>query len=162
MSNKNNIAEERSLIILKPDALQRGLTGQILHRFERKGLKIVGLKMIELEDLIIDEHYAHQKDKPFFVSLKHYMKSAPVILLVLSGIKAVQAIRLIVGPTRGYEADAGSIRGDFAMSGQSNIVHASDSAENAEVEIKRFFKSHELFDYQKPDFPWLYSDSISE
>ena len=162
MSNKNNLAEERSLIILKPDALQRGLAGEIFHRFERKGLKIVGLKMIELEDLILDEHYAHHKDKPFFGSLKHYMKSAPVILLVLSGIKAIQAIRLIVGPTRGYEADAGSIRGDFAMSGQSNIVHASDSAENAEVEIKRFFKSHELFDYQKPDFPWLYSDSLSE
>ena len=132
---------ERSLIILKPDALQRGLVGSILHRFERKGLKIIGLKMVELEDLIIDEHYAHHKDKPFFSSLKHYMKSTPVILLALSGVHAIQAIRLIVGPTRGYEADAGSIRGDFAMSGQSNIVHASDSAESAEQEIKRFFNA---------------------
>ena len=158
----SNTIEERSLIILKPDALQRGLVGEIFHRLERKGLKIIGLKMIELEDLILDEHYAHHKDKPFFTSLKRYMKSAPVVLLVLSGIKAIQAIRLIVGPTRGYEADAGSIRGDFAMSGQSNIVHASDSAEAAEQEIKRFFKPHELFDYQKPDFPWLYSDSLSE
>ncbi|MEK7621872.1 MAG: nucleoside-diphosphate kinase [Patescibacteria group bacterium] len=160
MSNSN--AEERSLLILKPDALQRGLVGEIFCRFENKGLKILGLKMIELEDLILDEHYAHHKDKPFFSSLKRYMKSTPVILLVLSGIKAIQAIRLIVGPTRGYEADAGSIRGDFAMSGQSNIVHASDSVENAEQEIKRFFTPAELFDYQKPDFPWLYSDSISE
>ncbi|MFH1170547.1 MAG: nucleoside-diphosphate kinase [Candidatus Vogelbacteria bacterium] len=157
MSNTN---EERSLIILKPDALQRGLVGEIFHRFERKGLKIIGLKMVQLEDLTLDEHYAHHKDKPFFTSLKRYMKSAPVALLVLSGIKAIQAIRLIVGPTRGYEADAGSVRGDFAMSGQSNIVHASDSAETAEQEIKRFFKPDELFDYQKPDFPWLYSDSV--
>ena len=157
MSNTN---EERSLIILKPDALQRGLVGEIFHRFERKGLKIIGLKMVQLEDLTLDEHYAHHKDKPFFTSLKRYMKSTPVALLVLSGIKAIQAIRLIVGPTRGYEADAGSVRGDFAMSGQSNIVHASDSAESAEQEIKRFFKPDELFDYQKPDFPWLYSDSV--
>ncbi len=154
--------EERSLIILKPDTLQRGLVGEIFHRFERKGMKIIGLKMIELEDLMLDEHYAHHKDKPFFNSLKRYMKSTPVILLALSGIRAVQAIRLIVGPTKGYEADAGSIRGDFAMSGQSNIVHASDSADNAELEIRRFFKPHELFDYQKPDFPWLYSDSLEE
>ena len=154
------INEERSLIILKPDALQRGLVGEIFHRFERKGLKIIGLKMVQLEDLTLDEHYAHHKDKPFFTSLKRYMKSTPVALLVLSGIKAIQAIRLIVGPTRGYEADAGSVRGDFAMSGQSNIVHASDSAESAEQEIKRFFKPDELFDYQKPDFPWLYSDSV--
>ncbi|MEK6821029.1 MAG: nucleoside-diphosphate kinase [archaeon] len=153
--------EERSLIILKPDALQRGLVGEIFRRFEKKGLKILGLKMVELEDLMLDEHYAHHKDKPFFVSLKRYMKSTPVILVVLSGIKAIQAIRLIVGPTRGYEADAGSIRGDFAMSGQSNIVHASDSPENADLEIKRFFNPDELFDYQKPDFPWLYSDSLT-
>ena len=156
----SNSIEERSLIILKPDALQRGLVGEIFHRFERKGLKIIGLKMVQLEDLTLDEHYAHHKDKPFFTSLKRYMKSAPVALLVLSGIKAIQAIRLIVGPTRGYEADAGSVRGDFAMSGQSNIVHASDSVETAEQEIKRFFKPNELFDYQKPDFPWLYSDSV--
>jgi len=156
------VNEERILIILKPDALQRGLVGEIFHRFERKGLKIIGLKMIELEDLILDEHYAHHKDKPFFGSLKLYMKSTPVIILVLSGIKAIPAIRLIIGPTRGYEADAGSIRGDFAMSGQSNIVHASDSTENAEQEIKRFFKPEELFEYQKPDFPWLYSDSLSK
>ena len=152
--------EERSLIILKPDALQRGLVGEIFHRFERKGLKIIGLKMMQLEDVALDAHYAHHKDKPFFDSLKKFMKSAPVGLVALSGINAIRAIRLVVGPTTGYEAEAGSIRGDFAMSGQSNIVHASDSAETAEQEIKRFFKPHELFDYQKPDFPWLYSDSV--
>lgn len=151
--------EERSLIILKPDALQRGLVGEIFHRFERKGLKIVGLKMMQLEDVALDAHYAHHKDKPFFDALKKFMKSAPVVLVALSGVNAIRAIRLVVGPTKGYEAEAGSIRGDFAMSGQSNIVHASDSNEIAEQEIKRFFRPEELFEYQKPDFPWLYSDS---
>jgi len=150
--------EEKSLIIMKPDALQRGLVGEIFRRFERKGLKIIGLKMVELEDVILDEHYAHHKDKPFFDSLKKFMKSAPVVLMVVSGINAVQAIRLIVGPTKGYAADAGSIRGDYAMSGQSNIVHASDSAENATLEVARFFKPDELFNYQKPEFPWVYAD----
>jgi len=149
--------EERSLIILKPDALQRGLIGEIFHRFERKGLKIVGLKMVQLEDIVLEEHYAHHKDKPFFDSLKTFMKSAPVVLAVVSGINAIGAIRLIVGPTKGYEADAGSIRGDFAMSGQANIVHASDSAESAKREIGHFFSSDELFDYQKPEFPWVYA-----
>lgn len=152
--------EERSLIILKPDALQRSLVGEIFHRFERKGLKIIGLKMMQLEDVTLDAHYAHHKDKSFFDALKKFMKSAPVVLVVVSGINAIRAIRLIVGPTKGYEADAGSIRGDFAMSGQSNIIHASDSATAAEQEIKRFFKPYELFNYQKPDFPWLYSDSV--
>ena len=152
------IKEEKSLIIMKPDALQRGLVGEIFRRFERKGLKIIGLKMVQLEDLILEDHYSHHKDKPFFDSLKKFMKSAPVILMAVSGVNAVQAIRLIVGPTKGYAADAGSIRGDFAMSGQSNIVHASDSAENASIEVARFFKSDELFDYQKAEFPWVYAD----
>src|SRR3989344_177283 len=131
--------EEQSLIIIKPDALQRGLVGEIFHRFERKGLKIIGLKMIELEDIMLEDHYAHHRDKPFFDSLKKFMKSAPVILVVISGINAIGAIRLIVGPTKGYEADAGSVRGDFSMSGQANIVHASDSTTTAEREITIFF-----------------------
>ncbi|MEK7585377.1 MAG: nucleoside-diphosphate kinase [Patescibacteria group bacterium] len=150
--------EEQSLIIIKPDALQRGLVGEIFRRFERKGLKIIGLKMVQLEDVALDEHYAHHKEKPFFGTLKRFMKAAPVVLVALSGINAIKAIRLIVGPTKGYEADAGSIRGDYAMSGQANIVHASDSTEAAEAEIKRFFKPAELFNYQKAEFPWLYSE----
>ena len=149
---------ERSLVIIKPDAIQRNLLGQIIERFERKGLQIIGLRMMQLEDLLLDEHYAHHKDKPFFDSLKKYMQSAPVVLMVLSGLNAVQAIRLIVGPTRGYEADAGTIRGDFALSGQSNIVHASDEPATAEEEIKRFFKPTDLFVYKKADFPYIYSE----
>jgi len=150
--------QEKTLIIIKPDALQRNLLGEIIHRFERKGLKIIGMKMMQLEDVLLEEHYSHHKDKPFFESLKKYMKSSPVVVMALSGIKAVSAVRLIVGPTKGYEADAGSIRGDFSMSGQTNIVHASDSLENAEKEIKRFFKPDELFDYKKIDFEFVYGE----
>ena len=152
--------EERTLIIVKPDGLQRNLVGEIVHRFERKGLKIIGMKMMELGDAIIEEHYAHHKEKPFFPTIKNFMKSAPVVVMALSGINAISAVRLIVGPTRGYEADAGSIRGDFSVSSQSNIVHASDSKESAEAEIKRFFKNEEIFDYKKQDFDYVYSDEV--
>jgi len=157
-----NSKEEKTLIILKPDALQRNLLGEIIHRFERKGLKIVGMKMVRLDDEILREHYSHHKDKPFFQSLANFMKSAPVILLALSGLNAINATRIIVGPTKGYEADAGSIRGDLSISGQANIVHASDSAENAEQEIKRFFEPEELFEYKKVDFEFVYGEEERE
>ena len=149
---------ERTLIIIKPDAVQRNLLGEIVHRFERKGLKIEGLKMTRLDDQILDEHYAHHKDKTFFESLKKSMKSTPVIVAVLSGINAVQACRVIVGPTYGVEAGAGSIRGDFSMSIQANLVHASDSKKTADEEIKRFFKSEELFEYIRIDFEHVYGE----
>lgn len=154
--------EEKILIILKPDALQRNLLGKIIHRFERKGLKIVGMKMVRLDDKILEEHYSHHKDKPFFRALANFMESAPVILIALSGMNAINATRIIVGPTKGYEADAGSIRGDLSISGQANIVHASDSAESAEIEIKRFFKPEELFEYKKVDFEFVYGEEERE
>ncbi|EKD76386.1 MAG: hypothetical protein ACD_43C00130G0002 [uncultured bacterium] len=147
---------QRSLIIVKPDALQRNLLGEIIHRFERKGLKIVGLKMMAIDDVKIVEHYSHHADKPFFADLKRFMQSSPVVMIALEGYEAIDAIRLIVGPTKGRAADAGSIRGDFAMSVQYNIIHASDSAENAKAEIARFFNEGELFDYQKIDYDWVY------
>ena len=142
---------------MKPDCVIRNLMGEIIHRFERKGLQIIGMKMTRLEDVLLEEHYGHLKDKPFFASIKSYMKSAPVVLVALSGINAVKAVRLIVGPTKGYEADAGTIRGDFSLSTQSNIVHASDSVETGEAEVKRFFKSEELFSYEKPEYGFIYS-----
>jgi len=154
--------EERTLIIVKPDALQRNLLGEIIHRFERKGLRIVGLKMMELEDILLDEHYSHHKGKPFFESLKNFMKSAPVVVIVLSGMNAINATRLIVGATKGYEADAGTIRGDLSISGQANIVHASDSPEGAESEIKRFFTFEEIFNYKKADFEFVYGEEERE
>ena len=150
--------EERTLIIIKPDALQRNLLGEIIGRFERKGLKIVGMKMIQLGDAVLDEHYGHLKTKSFFSGLKGFMKSAPVVVMALSGFNVVNAVRLIAGPTKGYEADAGSIRGDFSLSTQTNIVHASDSPENARLEVARFFKEDELFSYKKIDFEFIYGE----
>ncbi|MBL7022391.1 nucleoside-diphosphate kinase, partial [Patescibacteria group bacterium] len=149
---------EKSLIILKPDCLQRNLLGEIIKRFENKGLKIAGLKMGRISDEQIDEHYSHHKDKPFFGGLKGFMQAAPVIFVALEGFDAIDAVRVIVGPTVGRKADAGSIRGDFSMSHSNNIVHASDSADAAEAEIKRFFKEDEIYDYEKDDWKWVYAD----
>src|SRR3989344_6227139 len=142
MTRPNN---EKSLIIIKPDAIQRNLAGEVIRRFENKGLKIIGLKMMSLEDALLDEHYAHIKDKPFFPGIRDFMKSCPVIVMAVEGINAISAIRIIVGPTKSWEADAGTIRGDFSLSTQSNIVHASDSVESGETEIGRFFTKNELF-----------------
>ena len=150
--------KERTLIIIKPDALQRNLLGKIIERFEQKGLKIVGLKMMRLDDVLLDEHYAHHKDKPFFESLKKFMKNSPVAVMVLEGLEAVKVARMICGATSGRQADVGTIRGDFSMSTQANIVHASDSAEMAEKEIWRFFNADEIFDYRKIDFEHIYGE----
>ena len=140
---------QRTLILIKPDALQRDLVGEIVHRFERKGLKIIGMKMIQLRDAVLDTHYAHIADKPFYADVKQFMMSSPVIAMALEGVEAVSAVRILLGPTKGYEADAGSIRGDLSIAVASNLVHASDSVENAEAEIERFFDVNELFKYTK-------------
>lgn len=149
---------ERTLIIFKPDSLNRGLLGTILNRFERKGLKLVGMKMLYLNDDILDEHYAHHRNKPFFTRLKNFMKSAPSIASVLEGNNAVSVVRELVGETRGYDARAGTIRGDFSISGSCNVIHASDSVVNADLEIVRFFKDEELFDYEKVDLNYIYAE----
>ena len=152
--------EEKTLIIFKPDTIHRGLVGTIINRFERKGLKIIGMKMIQLEDVLLEAHYAHLKDKPFFEGIKKFMKSAPVVVMAVSGIEAVGATRTIVGPTKGYEAAAGTIRGDFSLSMQSNIVHASDSIENGVAEVARFFTEAELFTYTRNDFDYIHADYV--
>lgn len=149
---------ERTLILLKPDTVQRDLLGEIISRYTRKGLKVVGLKMIRISDALAESHYAHHVDKPFFKELKDFMQSAPVVGIVLEGINAVKAARFITGATHGLEADAGTIRGDFSMSQQLNLVHASDPEEDPEAEIKRFFKEEELFNYAKPIINAIYSD----
>lgn len=150
---------ERTLIIIKPDALQRNLAGEIIGRFEKKGLKIAGLKMMELDDLKLDEHYDHHKDKPFFGNLKKFMKSSPVLLMVLEGAEVIQAARIICGSTKGVEADAGTIRGDLAMTNW-NLVHASDSLATAAKEIKRFFNDDELFNYAKLGADMVYESEF--
>lgn len=152
--------EERSLIIIKPDAVQRSLVGEIITRFERKGLKIIGMKMMHLKDTLLKEHYAHVADKPFYPRIERFMMSSPVIVMAVAGLKAVDAIRTIVGPTKGYEALGGTIRGDFALSMQSNVVHASDSVENGAAEIKRFFDESEIVDYDKVDTKFVFSDDL--
>lgn len=148
---------ERTLVIIKPDALQRTLVGEIIGRFERKGLKIIGLKMVSISDALIVEHYAHHADKPFFENLKKFMQETPVVVMALEGLEAVEAVRLVAGQTKSRTADVGTIRGDLAMSIQTNLVHASDSTENAKEEIKRFFKEEELFDYKPINLQLIYS-----
>lgn len=139
---------EKTLILIKPNAIQRGLTGDIITRFERKGLRLVGLKMLFMSDEIVAEHYAHLVERPFYPYLKASMQAAPIIACCLEGAEAVETVRLLVGVTNSRKALPGTIRGDFSMSGEQNVVHASDSVENAMVEIERFFKPEELFDYE--------------
>ena len=138
---------EKTLILIKPNAIQRGLTGDIVTRFERKGLRIVGMKMMFMTDELVKEHYAHLVERPFFPYLKASMQASPLIACCLEGAEAVETVRLMVGATNSRKALPGTIRGDFSMSGEQNVVHASDSVENALVEIDRFFSPEELFDY---------------
>ena len=149
---------EQTLVIIKPDAVNRSLVGEILHRFERKGLKIVTMKMEFLKDETLEEHYSHLKDKPFFKGIVKFMKSTPTILMVLEGSNCVEVVRKLAGPTYGVEAPAGTIRGDYSLSMQNTIIHASDSKENAEEEINRFFKKEEIHSYDKIDFEMIYAE----
>jgi nucleoside-diphosphate kinase len=149
---------QRTVVILKPDALQRGLVGEIITRFEGKGLKLVGLKMVEASDILMAEHYAHHKDKPFFESLKRFMMSSPLICMLWEGINAVAVVRKMTGATNGRDADLGSIRGDFSVSQSANLIHVSDSQEAAEAEEKRFFEKNEIFDWQRLLTPVTYGE----
>ena len=149
---------ERTLVIIKPDAVQRGLIGEVTSRFEKKGLKLLAMKMTYLDDLTLKEHYAHIADKPFFPGIAKFMKSSPAIFQVWAGLDVVNAVRILAGITKASEADAGSIRGDLAMSIQCNVIHASDSVENAEIEVKRFFNEEDLFEYDKSEWMHVYAD----
>lgn len=149
---------ERTVILLKPDAIQRGLVGEILHRFERKGLKLVALKMITASDALLEEHYAHHKDKPFFAGLKKFMKSAPIVCMLWEGIGSVEVVRRMAGSTNSRNADFGTLRGDFSMSTSANIIHASDSIEAAKEEEARFFDSKEIFDWDRALSDFLYAE----
>lgn len=149
---------QRTTVLIKPDGLQRGLIGQIMGRFEQKGLKLIGLKMMRLSDDVLDTWYGHHKDKPFFKDLKGFMTWTPIVAMVWEGQEAVSAVRKIVGVTKGYEAEAGSIRGDYAMSGSQNLIHASDEPSNAEKEIRLIFRPEELFQYENATESLIYSD----
>lgn len=149
---------QQSLVLVKPDGLQRGLIGDIVTRFERKGLKLVGLKMMKLDDAILDEWYGHHKDKPFFPKLKGFMMQTPIVAMVWEGLDAVATIRNLIGITKGREAELGSVRGDFAMSGANNLIHASDSEESAVKERGLLFGEDEIFTYVSALDFLVYSD----
>lgn len=148
---------EQTLVILKPAAVHRHIMGEVISRFEKKGLYITGMKMMQLDENILREHYAHLVGKPFFPSLLESMMATPVVVMCVEGKDAVEVVRLMVGATNGRKALPGTIRGDFSMSGQENIVHASDSVENAKIELARFFKPEEIFAYQPSDLRFYYA-----
>lgn len=133
------MAKERTYIMLKPDALERGLIGEIIARIERKGYRVERMQTMQLDEAILREHYAHIVDKPFFPDTVAYMTRGPVLAMIVSGENAVRGMRILMGATRFEEAAAGTIRGDFAQSTTENVIHGSDSVQNAAIEIARFF-----------------------
>ena len=149
---------EKTLVIIKPGAIQRGLIGEVVRRFEQKGLQICGLKMVQLTDELLAEHYAHIADKPFFPRVKAAMKATPVIVLCLKGMDAVHVVHRLAGATNGREAAMGTMRGDYSMSVQWNIIHTSDSIKTADLELNRFFKEDEIFDYKQSYLEYIYSE----
>lgn len=153
---------EKTLVIAKPDAVQRGLIGEIIRRLEAKGLKLIGLKMINVDSALLKAHYAHIADKPFYQDVESFMKSSPLVVMAWEGYECTTAVRLIVGPTNSRKAAAGTIRGDFGMAVGRNLVHASDSKENGEEEVNRFFDSSELVSYDKTEYIHVYEASERE
>ena len=153
---------EQTLVIVKPDGLQRRLIGQIIGRFERKGLKIVALKLARISEKLAREHYAVHQGKEFYEPLIRYMTAGPVVLMVLEGIAAIDIVRSLAGPTFGADAPAGTIRGDLAASKRYNLVHGSDSLQSAVKEIALFFKADELLDYEMSDIRWVYDMTSAE
>jgi len=150
---------ERTLIIIKPDGIQRHLAGQIIARFEKKGLKLVAAKFMQISQDLARKLYAVHQSKPFFEPVVEYLSSAPVFVMVWQADGVIGIARRMIGATFGYEAEPGTIRGDFSSSGRYNLVHASDSPESAQQEIKLFFKPNEIIDYQIPDANWLHSEN---
>ena len=150
---------ERTLIILKPDAVQRGLCGEILTRFERKGLQIVGLKLMKIPRTLAETHYEPHRGKPFYEGLVRFMTSSPVVVLALTGKDAIAISRKLMGATFGSKAEPGTIRGDYGVSNSFNLIHGSDSPESAQRELGLFFKQDELAEWTPTVQPWVYDMS---
>jgi nucleoside-diphosphate kinase len=146
---------ERTLILLKPDCMQRRLAGAVLQRFEQKGLRLAGLKLVAASRPLAEQHYAVHKGKPFYDSLLQFLTSGPTVALVLEGREAVAVARTLIGPTDGAKAAPGTIRGDFGISVQNNLIHGSDSVDNAKTEIALWFRPEELVDWRPVDGPWV-------
>ena len=147
---------ERTLIILKPDAVQRGLCGEILTRFERKGLQVVGMKFMQIPRSLAETHYEPHKGKPFYEGLVKFMTSSPVVVLALKGKDAINIARKMMGKTFGSQAEPGTIRGDFGVSNSFNLIHGSDSPESSSRELSLFFKGDELLDWSPVSQAWIY------
>ena len=153
---------ERTLLIVKPDAIQRRLVGRIVSRFEDKGFQIVAMKLTRLPEAVIREHYAVHEGKPFYEPLVRYMCAHPVVLMVVRAKGAIAIARKMMGATFGSSAEPGTLRGDFAVSNRFNLIHGSDSPEAAEREIGLFFKPEEIFEVSDSQEPWLYDLSTGE
>lgn len=147
---------ERTLIIVKPDGVQRGLVGEIIRRFEQRGLRIVGMKFMQVSRELAEQHYAIHREKPFFGGLVDYITSSPVVVMALEGTNAVLNARNTIGATRPHEAASGSIRGDLALEIGRNLVHGSDSVENGSAEITLWFKPEELVAWQRQTDRWIF------
>lgn len=147
---------ERTLIIIKPDAVQRGLTGEIIRRFEQRGLRIVGMKFMQVSRALAEKHYAMHQGKSFYDGLVGYITSAPVVVIALEGTNAVEAARGTIGATNPTKAAAGTIRADFALEIGRNLVHGSDSVENGQLEVANFFTDDELIDWPRVTDPWIF------
>lgn len=150
---------ERTLIILKPDAIQRRLVGRIVQRFEEKGLGVGAMKAMRIPRDLAERHYAPHKGKPFYPGLIDYITSGPVVVMVLQGERCIEISRTMMGKTFGYEAAPGTIRGDFGASRSFNLIHGSDSSESAKSEIALYFQPGELLDYLPADAAWVYPKS---
>ena len=149
------MSPERTLILVKPDGVQRGLVGEVLGRLERRGLKLVGLKLLQMDDALVRRHYEAHVDKPFFPGLQSFITAGPLVAAAFEGPNAVQAARLVMGATDPLQADAGTIRGDYGLDIGRNIVHGSDSPEAGEREVALFFASQELIPWQRDLERWI-------
>ncbi len=149
---------ERTLVIAKPDAVQRGLVGEIIKRLEQKGLKLIGIKMVALDSPLLQAHYAEHVEKSFYSDLERFMKSSPVVIMAWEGFECVNSVRLLVGSTDPRKATAGTVRGDFAIGTGRNLIHASDSSAAGQAEVDRFFKDSELFEYDKSEYVHIYEE----
>lgn len=147
---------ERTLVIVKPDGVQRGLVGEIMQRFEKRGMRIVALKMLQVSRDLAEKHYAVHKEKFFFKDLVSYISSSPVVVMVIEGHDVIKAVRLMVGTTRPNESPAGTIRGDLAQMGLRNLIHASDGQQTAQDEIALWFKPAEVLDYARDVDKWVF------
>lgn len=147
---------ERTLIIVKPDAVQRGLVGEIISRFERRGLKIVGMKLMKIDEALARRHYSIHEGKPFFAGLIEYITSAPVVVMVLEGNDVIQIVRRTMGATNPAEAAAGTIRADYGLEIGRNLVHGSDAPDTAAREISLFFEDDELVSWERDVDPWVF------